>query len=237
MLTLRKSAERGYADHGWLKSYHSFSFAGYHDPAHMGFGKLRVINDDRIAPGGGFGTHGHRDMEIISVVLDGELAHKDSIGAPGAAPGVIRPGDVQRMSAGSGVMHSEFNHAPKQTTHFLQIWIEPRHPGIEPTYAQQHFSDAQKRGRLCLLVSDDGRDGSLSMNADASLCAGLFDGDEALTRALDPARKTYVHLVRGALQVNGRPLEAGDAAMLDGEEALRLEHGRNAEVLVFDLAR
>jgi len=240
MITLRPSSERGHADHGWLDSWHSFSFAGYHDPAHMGFGNLRVINEDRIAPGSGFGTHGHRDMEIISYVLHGELAHQDSMGngkRADAPSGVIRPGDVQRMSAGRGVMHSEFNHAPKDTTHFLQIWIEPRHRGIEPGYEQKHFDVAGKRGRLRLLAAEDGRDGAVTLHADAALYAGLFDGAESAQLTLDPKRLTYVYVVRGRLHVNGVALAAGDAAKLDGETLLRLDGGDNAEVLVFDLAR
>jgi redox-sensitive bicupin YhaK (pirin superfamily) len=239
MLTLRRSADRGHAEHGWLSSFHSFSFADYFDPAHMGFGNLRVLNEDRIAPGTGFGTHGHRDMEIISYVLQGELAHKDSMGngrAGGAHAGVIRPGDVQRMSAGRGVMHSEFNPALQHSTHFLQIWIEPRDRGIDPGYEQKHFDPAEKRGRLRLIASEDGREGSVTMHADASLHAGLFDGAETASRGLDPRRKAYVHLVRGRLQVNGAGLSAGDAALLHGESQLRLESGEDAEVLVFDLA-
>lgn len=232
MLTLRKSADRGHADHGWLKSHHSFSFAGYYDPAHMGWGNLRVINEDRVAPGKGFGTHGHRDMEIISYVLEGNLAHKDTLGNVKGIP----PGDVQRMSAGTGVMHSEFNHAPDQTTHFLQIWIEPAKTGIAPGYEQKHFATEDKRGRLRLVASPDGADGSVTVHADAKLYAGLFDGAEAATLALDPARKGYVHLVRGELTVNGQRLSGGDAALLDGEEALRIADGKEAEVLVFDLA-
>ena len=231
-LTLRKSLERGYADHGWLKSYHSFSFAGYHDPAHMGWGNLRVINEDRIDPGKGFGTHGHRDMEIISYVLDGNLAHKDSMGNVKGIP----PGDVQRMSAGSGVMHSEFNHAAGQTTHFLQIWIEPNVRGIAPGYEQKTIAPAEKRGALRLVASPDGAQDSVSMHADARLYAGLFDGDETATLALDPARKGYVFLVRGALSVNGQALAAGDAALLSGESQVTLTQGTDAEVLVFDLA-
>ena len=233
MLTLRKSGQRGYADHGWLKSYHSFSFADYLDPAHMGFGNLRVINEDRIAPGTGFGTHGHRDMEIVSYVLDGALAHKDNIGN-GAR---IVPGEVQRMSAGRGVMHSEFNHAPDRATHFLQIWILPDRRGIDPGYEQKAFADADKRGRLRLVASPDGRDGSVTIHADASIRAGLFDGDERAELALDPQRLAYVHVARGAATVNGADLAAGDAAKLDGESRLVIEHGRDAEVLVFDLAR
>jgi len=239
MLSLRRSADRGHADHGWLNSLHSFSFAEYHDPAHMGFGNLRVINEDRIAAGSGFGTHGHRDMEIISYVLSGALAHKDSMGngtAGGKNAGVILPGDVQRMSAGRGVMHSEFNHAQDQLTHFLQIWIEPRQRGIAPGYEQKHFEAADKRGRLRLIASEDGREGSVTMNADASLYAGLFDGDEAATLALDPQRKAYVHLVRGRLRVNGSELSGGDAALISAESGLKLDRGHDAEVLVFDLA-
>lgn len=234
MITLRRSGERGHADHGWLDSRHSFSFADYHDPAHMGFGNLRVINEDRIAPGSGFGTHGHRDMEILSYVLDGALAHQDSIGK--GAAGVIRPGDVQRMSAGRGVLHSEFNHSADQVTHFLQIWIEPRLRCIDPGYEQKHFADAEKRGRLRLVASEDGRDGSLTVHADAALYAGLFDGAESAELALDPARKSYVHLVRGELNVNGQTLRGGDAALLAGESRVALAGGRDAEVLVFDLA-
>jgi redox-sensitive bicupin YhaK (pirin superfamily) len=232
MMNVRRSNERGYADHGWLKSHHSFSFADYYDPAHMGFGNLRVINEDRIAPGTGFGTHGHRDMEIVSYVLDGALAHKDNMGN-GAA---IRPGDVQRMSAGRGVQHSEFNHAPRDTTHFLQIWILPDVQGIAPGYEQKHFDAADKRGRLRLVGSPDGRDGSVTLHADASMYAGLFDGDESAQLALDPARKAYVHVARGSVQANGQALGTGDALMLAGESALKLSHGRDAEVLVFDLA-
>ena len=232
MINLRKAGERGFADHGWLKSFHSFSFADYHDPRHMGFSNLRVINEDRIAPGTGFGTHGHRDMEIISYVLEGALAHKDNMGNGTA----ILPGDVQRMSAGRGVLHSESNHAPAQTTHFLQIWIEPDVRGIDPGYEQKHFSAADKRGRLRLVASPDAREGSVTIHADASLYAGLLDGAEAAQLPLDPARKAYVHLVRGGLSVNGHALSAGDAARLDGESTLQLAHGRDAEVLVFDLA-
>jgi hypothetical protein len=232
MLKVRKSQERGYADHGWLRSFHSFSFAGYYDPAYMGFGNLRVINEDRVAAGAGFGTHGHRDMEIISYVLSGELAHKDSMGNIESIP----PGDVQRMSAGRGVMHSEFNHKADQTTHFLQIWIEPKERGIAPGYEQKQFSDADKRGTLRLVASPDGRDGSVTVNADASLFAGLFDGEETASLALDPSRKSYVHLVRGELAVNGQKLSGGDAAMLEGESQLTLGAGTDAEVLVFDLA-
>ena len=232
MLTLRKSQDRGYADHGWLKSYHSFSFAGYYDPAHMGWGNLRVINEDRVAPGTGFGTHGHRDMEIISYVLSGELAHRDSMGNVVGIP----PGDVQRMSAGTGVQHSEFNHAEGKTTHFLQIWIEPNVTGIAPSYEQKAIPAAEKRGTLRLIASPDGALGSVTIHADAKLYAGLFDGSERAELALDPARKGYVHLVRGKLDVNGQPLSAGDAVLLEGEGRIALANGADAEVLVFDLA-
>jgi len=232
MLTLRKSQDRGYADHGWLKSYHSFSFAGYYDPAHMGWGNLRVINEDRVAPGTGFGKHGHRDMEIISYVLSGELAHRDSMGNVEGIP----PGDVQRMSAGTGVQHSEFNHAEGQTTHFLQIWIEPNVTGMAPSYEQKTIPVADKRGVLRLVASPDGAQGSVTIHADAKLYAGLFDGSERAELALDPARKGYVHLVRGSLDVNGQPLSTGDAVLLEGESRITLANGSDAEVLVFDLA-
>ncbi|RZM00402.1 MAG: pirin family protein [Variovorax sp.] len=232
MLTIRKSQDRGHADHGWLKSFHSFSFAGYHDPAHMGFGNLRVINEDRVAAGAGFGTHGHKDMEIISYVMSGELAHRDSMGNVETIP----PGEVQRMSAGRGVMHSEFNHKADETTHFLQIWLLPDRLGVAPGYEQKRFDAADKRGRLRLVASPDGADGSVTVNSDARLYAGLFDGDETASLALDAARKSYVHLVRGELEVNGRKLATGDAAMIEGESTLDLAGGRQAEVLVFDLA-
>ena len=232
-MQIRRSSERGHADHGWLDSHHTFSFADYHDPAHMGFGNLRVINEDRIAPGTGFGTHGHRDMEIVSYVLEGALAHQDSLGN-GAA---IVPGEVQRMSAGTGVRHSEFNHAPDATTHFLQIWLLPRRAGIAPGYEQKAFSDADKRGKLALVASEDGRDGSVTIHADAAIRAGLFDGDEATTLALSPGRLTWLHLARGAITANGQRLVAGDALALADEPVLMLGQGEGAEVLVFDLAR
>ncbi len=233
MLTLHKSQDRGYADHGWLKSFHSFSFADYHDPAHMGFGNLRVINEDRIAPGTGFGTHAHRDMEIVSYVLDGAIAHKDSMNNSSS----IVPGEVQRMSAGTGVRHSEFNHAADQTTHFLQIWILPDRKGIVPGYEQKAFSAADKRGALKLVASPDGRDGSVTIHADASMYAGLFDGAEHAEFPLDARRLGYVHVVRGEASVNGHALMAGDAAELSGENHLVIDQGRNAEVIFFDLSR
>jgi quercetin 2,3-dioxygenase len=232
MLTLRKSQDRGYADHGWLKSYHSFSFAGYYDAQQMGWGNLRVINEDRIAPGTGFGTHGHKDMEIISYVLSGSIGHKDSIGNGASIP----PGDVQRMSAGSGIQHSEFNHAPQDETHFFQIWIEPNARGIAPGYEQKTFATPEKRGVLRLVASDDGAQGSVTIHADAKMYVGLFDGAETAQIALNPARKAYVHVVRGSLTVNGHVLQGGDAAKIDNESALTVEGGAAAEVIVFDLA-
>jgi quercetin 2,3-dioxygenase len=230
MLTLRRSEDRGHANHGWLDSYHSFSFADYYDTAHMGYGPLRVINEDRVQPGRGFGTHGHRDMEIISCVLDGELGHEDSMGNGST----IVPGDVQRMSAGSGVRHSEYNHSKSGVTHFLQIWIEPKFTGIKPSYEQKHFTAAEKRGRLRLIASPDGREGSVSMNQDALLYAGLFDGTERAELRLDAGRRGYVHVARGRLTVNGQVLGAGDA-LKTGDVTLVLENGQAAEVLVFDL--
>lgn len=232
MRQLRRSEERGHANHGWLDSHHSFSFADYYDPRHMGFGALRVINEDRVAPGSGFGTHGHQDMEIISYVLDGELGHKDSIGNGS----VIVPGDVQRMSAGSGIMHSEFNHAKAATTHFLQIWIQPNRKGIAPGYEQKHFRAEDKRGRLRLIASPDGTEGSVTIHQDARLYAGLIDGDETAEAAIANGRRAYVHVARGSVNVNGETLRAGDALMLEGEPSVALKEGKDAEVLVFDLA-
>ncbi len=231
MLALRPSQDRGYADHGWLKSFHSFSFAGYYDAKHMGWGNLRVINEDRIAPGKGFGTHSHRDMEIISYVMEGEVAHKDSMGNVKTIP----PGDVQRMSAGNGVQHSEYNHAPGES-HFLQIWIEPNVRGIPASYEQKTFASAEKRGALRLVASPDGANGSVTIHADAALYAGLLDGTEKISLLLDPKRKAYVYLVRGELNANGQTLKAGDAALLADEALLTLDAGIDAEILVFDLA-
>jgi redox-sensitive bicupin YhaK (pirin superfamily) len=231
MIELRKSADRGHAQHGWLESDHSFSFADYYDPQHMGFGALRVINDDRIAPGMGFGTHGHRDMEIITYVLEGEIGHKDSIGNGS----VIRPGDVQRMSAGSGVRHSEFNPSSSNRTHLLQIWIEPNVTGIAPEYEEKRFEAAEKRGQLRLVASPDGQGGSTTIHQDARLYVGLFDGNERASMKLPAGRRAYVHLARGELEVNGIALKAGDAVQLTDEAQLELRQGRQAEVLVFDL--
>jgi hypothetical protein len=231
MITLRRSRERGYADHGWLQSFHSFSFADYHDPAHMGFGPLRVINEDRVAPGSGFGTHGHRDMEIISYVLDGELAHRDSMGNGS----VIRPGDVQRMSAGSGVRHSEFNHAADRSTHFLQIWIEPDVTGIAPSYEEKRFADADKRGRLRLVASPDGAEDSVRIHQDARVYASWLAAGESVQARLASGRLGYLHLIRGGLTVNGQRLEGGDAAKVRDEGELSIRADADAELLFFDL--
>jgi len=231
MITLRPSSERGHANHGWLDSHHSFSFADYQDEAHMGFGPLRVINEDRVQPGMGFGTHGHRDMEIISYVLDGELSHRDDIGNGS----VIVPGDVQRMSAGRGVRHSEFNPSRERPVHFLQIWIIPAEQGIPASYEQSHLTDAQRRGKLALLAAPPGKGGAVAIHQDARVYAGLFDGTESATVAVAPGRRAYVHVARGAAEVNGTPLGAGDAVKLVDERDVRIAHGRGAEVLVFDL--
>lgn len=231
MNTIRRSHERGFADHGWLKSYHTFSFADYYDPEHVGFGPLRVINEDRVAPGGGFGTHGHRDMEIISYVLEGELAHRDSLGSGS----VIRPGDVQRMSAGRGVRHSEFNNSDKDEVHFLQIWIQPNELSIAPEYEEKRFTPEDKRGRLRLIAAPDGAEGSVRIHQDARVYAGLFDGDERDELALEPDRRAFVHVARGSVTVNGEALNTGDALKITGESKVAIEGGQAAEVLVFDL--
>ena len=233
MITRRPAAERGHADHGWLDSWHSFSFADYRDDRHVHWGPLRVINEDRVAAGRGFGKHGHRDMEIVSYVLEGALAHEDSMGTRSA----IVPGEVQRMSAGTGVMHSEFNHSTTGTTHFLQIWIIPAKTGVPPSYEQKSFPDAEKRGRLRLVVSPDGAEGSVSIHQDARMYAGLFDGDETATLALAPGRLGYVHLARGRATVNGHALQAGDALLFADEPAITIGRGQGAELLVFDLPR
>src|SRR3954466_12601207 len=224
MIELRKSASRGHANHGWLDSYHSFSFADYHDPDHMGFSSLRVINEDVVQPGQGFGTHGHRDMEIITYILDGALEHKDSMGNGS----VIRPGDVQRMSAGTGVRHSEFNASRKDPVHLLQIWIEPSVTGIAPGYEEKHFDVQARRGRLRLIASSDGYDGSVTIHQDATVYAALIDGKEEVKHALAAGRKAYVHVARGVLHVNGEVLSAGDAIKLSGEPAITLDAGRDA---------
>jgi redox-sensitive bicupin YhaK (pirin superfamily) len=233
MTEIRRSNERGYADHGWLKSFHTFSFADYFDPEHVQIGPLRVINEDRVAAGQGFGTHGHRDMEIISYVLDGELAHKDSMGNGST----IRPGDVQRMSAGSGVRHSEFNPSSTQPVHFLQIWIQPDAQGIEPSYEEKRFSVQDKRGRLRIIASPDQAEGSVLLHQDARVYAGLFDGSESATFQIEPGRTIYVHVARGTVTANGTVLNGGDAVTLSDAEKLELENGQQAEVLLFDLPR
>ncbi|MBC8023523.1 MAG: pirin family protein [Burkholderiales bacterium] len=232
MIEIRRSQERGLADHGWLRSFHTFSFADYHDPKHMGFGPLRVINEDRVQPGQGFGTHGHRDMEIISYVLEGALAHKDSMGNGS----VIRPGDVQRMSAGTGVRHSEYNASDRDLVHFLQIWIEPDERGAAPSYEEKHFDDASKRGRLRLIASRDGREGSVRIHQDADIHAALVNGDEVVEFEPAEGRRVYLHVVRGKARVNGQSLEAGDAMKLwGGDNKVRIDEARDAEILVFDL--
>ena len=231
MQELRKSGERGRAEHGWLSSRHTFSFAEYRDPRHMGFGPLRVINEDKVAPGQGFGTHGHADMEILSFVLDGALEHKDSMGNGS----VLRYGDVQRMSAGTGVRHSEFNHSPEAPVHFLQIWIFPDRNGLQPSYEEKHFDPASKRGALRLIGSPDGRDGSVVIHQDALLFASILDGEDRVEHALAAGRGAYVHVARGSLDVSGRRLQAGDALKVTGEASIVLANAGDAEILLFDL--
>jgi redox-sensitive bicupin YhaK (pirin superfamily) len=231
MLEVRRSDERGYADHGWLKSYHTFSFADYFDPRHVEFGVLRVINEDRVAPGAGFAPHSHRDMEIVSYVLEGQLQHQDSLGNGS----IIRPGDVQRMSAGRGVQHSEYNPSATELVHFLQIWIRPNVLGVAPEYEQKAFTTADKRGRLRLIASPDGAESSVRIHQQVRLYAGLFDASERARLTLADGRTGYVHVARGALEVNGTPLTAGDALALSDTASLELSHGDAAEVLVFDL--
>ena len=231
MITLRTSGQRGHANHGWLDSFHSFSFADYYDAEHMGFGSLRVINEDRVQPGTGFGTHGHRDMEIISYVLDGQLSHQDNMGNGS----VIAPGDVQRMSAGRGVMHSEFNPSKTEGVHFLQIWIEPSTRGIPASYEQNRVSADAKRGRLALIAGPEGSGAAVTIHQDARIYATLLDGHESVTQAIAPGRRAYVHVARGSVNVNGMPLAAGDAAKIENEARVTLGQGAGAEVLVFDL--
>ncbi len=232
MLEIRRSEERGHADHGWLNSYHSFSFADYYDPEHESFGALRVINEDRVQPGEGFGTHGHRDMEIVSYVLEGALQHRDSMGNGST----IRPGDVQRMSAGRGILHSEFNTSKTEQTHFLQIWIIPRTAGVQPSYDQKHFSEQVKRGRLALIGSSDGREGSVAIDQDVALYAGLFDAGERAVHRVAPGRRVYVHVARGEATVNGVELQTGDAVKTIDPGEITIENGKNSELLLFDLA-
>ncbi|MEE4377661.1 MAG: pirin family protein [Candidatus Competibacteraceae bacterium] len=232
MVQIRQANDRGHAQFGWLNSYHTFSFGEYYDPKHMGISNLRVINDDTVAPGGGFATHGHRDMEIVSYVLEGTLEHKDSMGNGS----VIRPGDVQRMSAGTGVMHSEFNHSKEEPVHFLQIWLQPNKTGVEPGYAERHFSVEERRGRLVLLVSPDGRDGSLQAHQDGFLYGTLLETGEDVQHELAPGRKAYIHVARGNVTVNGQPLGGGDGAQIDDIDQVHLEGLDSAEVLLFDLS-
>jgi len=231
MNEIRRADERGFADHGWLKSFHSFSFANYYDPRNMGFGPLRVINEDRVAGGGGFGSHPHNDMEIISYVLSGGLEHKDSMGTGS----VIRPGDVQRMSAGTGVVHSEYNLSKNEPVHFLQIWIMPDTQGIPPGYEQKVFADEDKRGRLCIVSSPDGRDGSITIHQDALIFSALVDGGERVQHEIAEGRQAYVHVARGKVVVNGEALNPGDALKIREERSVTIEQGEQAEVLLFDL--
>ncbi|MCJ0764372.1 pirin family protein [Variovorax terrae] len=231
MLDIRKADHRGRANHGWLQSRHTFSFGSYHDPRQQGFSDLLVINDDRVAPAQGFGTHGHRDMEIFSYVLEGALAHQDSMGTGS----VIRPGDVQMMSAGTGVQHSEFNHSAQEPVHFLQIWIMTNERGAKPRYQEAHFGDAEKRGRLRLIIAPQSADGALAVRQDARVYAGLFDGNESTALDVGADRHAYVHVARGSLDVNGERLAEGDGARIRNAGMLRFDHGDNAEVLVFDL--
>jgi redox-sensitive bicupin YhaK (pirin superfamily) len=232
MITVRPAEERGLANLGWLNSRHSFSFGHYYDPKQMGFGPLRVINEDRVSPGGGFDTHGHRDMEIISYVLNGALAHKDSIGTGS----VIRPGDVQRMSAGTGVRHSEFNDSKTAPVHFLQIWLLPAQEGLKPSYEQKNFAASEKAGKLRLILSPDGRDGSLTIHQDAAIYAAVLSDGEAVTHVLKPGRKAWVQVVRGSLDLDGQWLRTGDGAAVEDVPALTIAaHAEGAEILLFDL--
>ena len=231
MKIVRRSADRGHADHGWLKSYHSFSFADYFDEDHVEFGPLRVLNEDRVIGGQGFGTHGHRNMEIISYVLEGELTHQDSIGTRST----IRPGDVQRMSAGTGVRHSEFNGSPTNKLHFLQIWIQPNAADIPPSYEEKHFDAADKRGRLRLIASSNGEAGSVLLHQDVRVYSGLFDSGESARLELAAGRRAYIHVARGLVHANGVELNAGDALKLTEEGVIDIAQAAKAEVLVFDL--
>jgi quercetin 2,3-dioxygenase len=231
MIDVRRSNERGHATHGWLDSYHTFSFADYHDPRHMGYGPLRVINEDTVEPGAGFGTHGHRDMEIITYVLEGALAHKDSMGNGST----IRPGNVQRMSAGTGVRHSEFNASAEAPVHFLQIWIEPNARSIQPGYEEKDFPASEKRGRLRVIASPDGREGSVTIHQDAVVLAAVLGPGDTVTHEIRRGRRAYVHVARGSVSVNGSSLRAGDGARIENESAAKLTHAEDAEVLLFDL--
>lgn len=233
MIALRPAQERGSANFGWLDSRHSFSFGGYYDPSHMGFSSLRVINEDKVTPGQGFGTHGHRDMEIVSYVLSGALEHKDSIGTGS----IIRPGDVQRMSAGTGIQHSEFNASQTDPVHFLQIWLLPDQTGLSPSYEQKHFSDDEKQGQLRLVGSRDGRDGSVTIHQDVNLYAALLTAEQPVTHSIAAGRAAWLQVVRGGVTLNGHTLTAGDGAAISDEEQLTLQTADDAaEILLFDLA-
>jgi redox-sensitive bicupin YhaK (pirin superfamily) len=231
MLTVRKADERGHANHGWLDTWHTFSFADYQDPREMGFGPLRVINDDTVQPGQGFGTHGHRDMEIITYVLEGALEHKDSMNNGS----IIRPGNVQRMSAGTGVRHSEFNPSRAEGVHFLQIWIEPSVTGVRPSYEEKQFGPAEKKGQLRLIAAPDGRAGSVTIHQDAYVYAAVLDGKDTVTHRLEPGRRAFLHVARGSIEVNGTPLKGGDGVKISGESEISLARAAQAEVLLFDL--
>ena len=231
MLKVRKAEERGHANHGWLDTWHTFSFADYQDMRHMGFGPLRVINDDSVEPGQGFGTHGHCDMEIITYVLEGALEHKDSMGNGS----IIRPGNVQRMSAGTGVRHSEFNPSRAEGVHFLQIWIEPSITGVRPSYEEKQFGPAEKKGQLRLIAAPDGRAGSVTIHQDAYVYAAVLDGKDTVTHRLEPGRRAYLHVARGSIEVNGTPLKGGDGVKISGESEISLARAAQAEVLLFDL--
>ena len=232
MIKIRKSEERGHANHGWLDSYHTFSFAEYRDPNHVQFGSLRVINEDRVQPGQGFGTHGHRDMEIVSYVLEGALKHSDSMGNGS----IIRPGDVQRMSAGTGVTHSEFNASQSELVHFLQIWILPKSMGLAPSYEQKYFSINDKRNRLCLVVSSDGHDGSVTVHQDIRIYSSVLEKGGSVTHSLELSRRAFVHVAQGSGEVNGHLLQAGDGARVTDESTILLTGAPDAEVLIFDMA-
>jgi quercetin 2,3-dioxygenase len=232
MITIRPARTRGQTNLGWLDSRHTFSFGDYHDPEQMGFGHLRVINEDRVEPAQGFGTHGHRDMEIISVVLSGSLQHKDSLGTGS----VIRPGDVQRMSAGTGVTHSEFNPSDKAPVHFLQIWIQPERTGLKPEYEQKRFPAEDRKGRLCLVSSRDGRDGSLTIHQDAALHLGALDAGQRVAHAPAAGRRAWVQVALGAITLNGRDMQAGDGAAVSGEPRIDIAAREASDILLFDLA-
>jgi redox-sensitive bicupin YhaK (pirin superfamily) len=232
MIRIRKSHERGHADHGWLDTYHTFSFADYYDPAHMGFRALRVINEDRVQPGQGFGAHGHKDMEIVTLVLEGALEHRDSLGNGS----VLRPGELQRMTAGTGVRHSEFNPSDREGVHFYQIWLLPGRAGLEPGYEQRVFAEQEKRGRWRLVASPDGRDGSLTIHQDASLYLSELEDGQELTHQPRPGRHSWLQVLRGNVELNGRPLSAGDGAAFSDEPALTVKADGPSEVLLFDLA-